>query len=257
MNEPMPRIYTDPSQSEVTVNLLSDMDMLESKLENMPNVEDEQQAELVSEYRAQFRAKHIALDKERLKMTEGSRATTKMVNDKYNAILDRMNRCTQLADNKLLPYMQERERLRREAEQKRIDQEREEAAAEEARKAAEDEANRIAAESQNAEELHEAEAKVDEARDGLDALRRTPMPAPAPKKSVTGVLGSSTGMRQNWKYKISDFSKIPDEYLIPEEERLNKGVLSKMARSQQENAFVPGITFYSEDALTSRSGVIK
>lgn len=257
MNEPMPRIYTDPSQSEVTVGLLSDMDMLESKLENMPNVATEEQAELVSEYRAQFRAKHNALDKERLKMTEGSRATTKMVNDKYNQILDRMNRCTQLADNKLMPYMQERERLRREAEQKAADQKREEEAAAKKAKEAEDEANRVAAESQDAEELHEAESKVDDARDGLDALRRTPMPTPTVRKSVTGTLGSSTGMRQNWKYKISDFSKIPDEYLIPEEERLNKGALNKLAKGEQGNAFVPGIEFYAEDALTSRAGVVK
>ncbi len=254
---PMPRIYTAPSQSAVTVNLLSDMDVLESKLENMPDVEDEAQAELVSEYRAQFRAKHIALNKERLKMTEGSRATTAMVNDKYNAILDRMDRCTQLADNKLLPYMQERERIRREEEDKRRRKEAEEAEAKRILEAEEIEANRIASETQDAEALTEANAKVEDARDGLNELLRTPH-APAPSaKSVTGVLGSSTGMRKVWKYKIVDFSKVPDEYLIPEEERLNKGALNKMAKGQQGDAFVPGIEFYSEDALTSRAGVVK
>ncbi len=257
MNEPMPRIYTDPSQSEVTVNLLSDMDMLESKLEKMPDVETEEQAELVSEYRAQFRAKHIALNKERLKMTEGSRATTAMVNDKYNAILDRMDRCTQLADNKLLPYMQERERIRREEEAKQLRQKAEEDEAARRLKAEEDKANRIAAETQDAEALTQANEKVEDAREGLNELRRTPLARPATPKSVTGVLGSSTGMRKVWRYKITDFSKIPDEYLIPEDERLDKGVLNKIAKSQQENAIVPGIEFYSEDALTSRAGVVK
>lgn len=239
------------------MNLLSDTDMLEEKLENMPNVETEDEAELVSEYRAQFRAKRNALDKERLKMTEGSRATTAMVNDKYNAILDRMDRCTQLADNKLLPYMQERERIRQAAEQKRVDAEREEARKTQELKDEQEKADRIATETQDAEALTEANKKVEDARDGLDALRRTPLAPPPVAKSVTGMLGSSTGMRKNWRYKISDFSKIPDKYLIPEEERLNKGALNKIAKADQANAIVPGITFYADDALTSRPGVVK
>jgi len=258
MNEPtkMPRIYTDPSQSEETVIIIGDMDMLESKLENMPNVETAEQAEIVSEYRAQFRTKRNALDKERLKLTAGARQTVSDLNDKYNAILDRVDRCTQLADNKLLPYMRERERIRRKEEQDRIDAQAEEDRLAKESKDAEDEANRIAAESQDAEALTVANKKVDDARAGLDALRRTPVAKPA-AKSVTGMLGSSTGMRKNWKYRISDFSLIPDEYLIPEEDRLAKGKLNAIAKSDQQNAIVPGIEFYAEDALTSRAGVVK
>jgi hypothetical protein len=256
MNEPMPRIYTDPSQSKITVNLLADMDSLESNLENMPNVETEQEAELVSEYRAQFRVKWNALDKERLAMTEGSRQTTKMVNDKYNTILDRMDRCTQLADNKLLPYMQERERIRRQAEADQAGALRLEQEAERKRVLAEEDAIRVAAESQSAEDLHKAEEKLEDARDGLSALQRTPLAIPA-SKSVTGTLGSSTGMRKNWKYKLVDITKVPEEYLIDPVERLHKGKLNAMAKSDQENAIVPGIEFYYEDALTSRAGVVK
>jgi hypothetical protein len=74
---------------------------------------------------------------------------------------------------------------------------------------------------------------------------------------VTGVLGSKTGIRKVWKYRISDFSKIPDEWLIPEEERLAKGKLNAVAKRDQENAYVPGIEFYSEDTLSSTAGVKK
>jgi len=189
-------------------------------------------------------------------MTEGSRATTAMVNDKYNAILDRMDRCTQLADNKLLPYMQERERIRRKEEDDRRRQAAEEAEAKRLLEEEEAEANRLATETQDAAALTEANKSVEDARSGLDELRRTPVAKPA-AKSVTGVLGSSTGMRKNWRYKILDFSKIPDEYLIPEEERLAKGKLNTIAKRDQENAHVPGIEFFSEDALTSRAGVVK
>jgi len=250
----MPRIYTDPSQSETTVAIISDMDMLEDKLTNMPNVETDEQCEVVSEYRAQFRAKAKALDKERMAMTEGARTTVKMVNDKYRAIIERAERCTQLADNKLLPFMRERERKRQEAEaEAKAAREAEEAAIRDAA-AATAEAERIASETQDAEALREAEDVVKDARAGLDELRRTPVAKPA-AKSVAGVLGSTTGIRKNWKYRITDFNKVPEEWLIPEADRLDKGKLNTVAKRDQENAIVPGIEFYYEDALTSRAGV--
>ena len=258
MNEPtkMPRIYTDPSQSQATVAIISDMDMLEEKLINMPNVSTDEECELVSEYRAQFRAKARDLDKERKEMTSGARATVSMLNDKYNAIIGRAERCTQLADNKLLPFMQERERIRQQEEKERREAIEAQELAQKKERDALDEANRVAAESQSAEVLAEAETKVTEAREGLDSLRRTPVAKPI-SKSVEGTLGSSTGLRKVWHYRISNFSQIPDEWLIPEDERLDKGKLNKIAKSDQENAFVAGIEFYSEDVLASRPGVKK
>lgn len=258
MNETtkMPRIYTDPTQSVTTVEIISDMDMLEEKLTNMPNVASDEECEIVSEYRAQFRAKAKLLDKERLAMTEGARATVKMVNEKYTAIIERAQRCTQLADNKLLPFMQERERKRRAAEDaaRRQREAEEEALRKEA--AAKAEAERIANETQDAEALKASEAAVREAREGLNELRRTPVPK-VEAKSVDGVLGSSTGLRKVWKYRLTDIAKVPEEYLVPPEERLNKGALNKLAKSEQDMATVPGIEFYYEDTLSSRAGVIK
>ena len=235
MNETtLPRIYTSPLQSPETVEIIADMDMLESKLENMPNVETEEQAEVVSEYRAQFRSKAKMLDKNRLEMTAGARQTVSMLNDAFKPIIERTERCVQLADNKLLPYMQERERIRREEERKAAELKAEEDRKARVLKEKQEEADLIAANTKDAAALTKANKSVEEARSGLDALHRTPVTAPV-KKSVTGMLGSGTALRQNWKYRISDFSKIPDEYLVPEVERLNKGVLNKMAKSDQEN----------------------
>jgi hypothetical protein len=256
MNETtkMPRIYTDPSQSKATVEIVGDMDLLEEKLINMPNVTTDEQCELVGEYRAQFKAKARDLDKERKEMTAGARATVSMLNDKFNVIIERANRCTQLADNKLLPYMQERERQRKVAEKEARDAREKEEQAQRDAKQAIDDANKVAAETQDAEALADAEKKVTDAREGLDDLRRTPVARPE-AKSVTGKLGSQIGMRQVWKYRITDFSKIPDEWLISEDERLHRGKLNTVAKRDQENAFVPGIEFYSEDTLASRPGV--
>ena len=138
----MPRIYTDPSQSKTTVAIVSDMDMLEEKLINMPDVKTDEEAEMVSEYRAQFNGKAKLLDKERLEMTTGARDTVKMLNDKYNVIIERSKRMVQLADNKLLPFMRKREEERREADRKRHEQEEAERKAAREAQDAIDEANR-------------------------------------------------------------------------------------------------------------------
>lgn len=258
MNEAttMPRIYTDPSQSALTMEIISRMDLLEEKLINMPNVENNDQAEIVSEYRAQFRKQARDLDTERKEMTAGARDTVSRMNDKYNAIIDRAKRCTQLADNKLLPWMQKRERIRLREEKKRKDAEEEQRQALQKEQEAIVEADRVAAESQSAEVLAQAEVKVTEAREGLDSLRRTPVAKPE-AKSIIGKLGSPTGIRKVWHYRIANFSQIPDEWLISEDERLDKGKLNTVAKRDQDTAFVPGIEFYSEDVLASRPGVKK
>lgn len=252
----MPRIFTDPKQSKLTVEIVADMDTLEDKLTNMPDVKTEEEAEVVSEYRAQFKAKARDLDKERKEMTAGARATVAMLNDKYRVIIERADRCTQLADNKLLPYMQEQERIRLEEERKAREAEAARKKAEADAAAAKAEAERIAKETKDAEALKEAEAEVTKARETLDEISKTPA-VKARGKSTTGVLGSQTGLRKVWKYEIEDFSKVPEEWLIPPEERLDKGKLNTVAKRDQENAYVPGIRFYCEDTLASRAGVRK
>ena len=250
----MPRIYTDPSQSKTTVAIVSDMDMLEEKLINMPDVKTDEEAEMVSEYRAQFNGKAKLLDKERLEMTTGARDTVKMLNDKYNVIIERSKRMVQLADNKLLPFMRKREEERREADRKRHEQEEAERKAAREAQDAIDEANRVANETQDAEALQEAEAVVEEARAGLDALKKTPV-ARATERSVQGSLGSKTSVIKVWKYRLTDINKVPEDYLVPPEERLHKGALNAVAKRDQDMAVVPGIEFYHEDRLASRSGV--
>lgn len=247
----MPKIYTAPEQSKEARELIADLGVLEEKLGAVPDtVESEKDAEIVSEYRAQFNKRKKELDKQRLEMTAGARQTITMVNDQFRLIIERADRAIQLCDNLLTPYLAEQRRIREEAE--RAERERkaeEERARQEAARAIE-QAQRIAEESTDKAALVEAEKDVAEARAELDEISRQPAKKKV-AKSVTGSLGSKTGLRKIWKYRVVDIDKVPEEYLLPPEDRVKKGELNKIAKKDQETAYVPGIEFYYEDSISS------
>jgi len=244
------QIYNDPSEKESTVAILTNVHVLESKLENMPDVTTAEQAEIVSEYRAQLRRQVKDLDAERLAMTAPIREHITMLNQKYNVHIERAERAGKLCDSLLMPYMKEQARIREAAEAAERQRRAEEAEAKRKEEEALREAQRVAAETKDAEALKEAEAKVTAAKAGLNELRTRPV-MPTAAKSVTGMLGSKTGLRKVWKYKIVDISKVPEQFLLPPEERVQKGELNKIAKRDQETAHVPGVEFYYEDSLSS------
>lgn len=247
-------IRTDPSQSQQTVAILTKMQELEKHLENMPEVKTEEDASLVSEYRTQLRKQAKELNDERLEMTKPIRELTTTLNQKYNVHIERAERAAKLCDNLLIPYMQEQRRIREEAEAAERQRREEEEAARKAEQEALAKAQKIAQETTDAEALKEAEGSVNEARAALNELgtrtARQPL-APPPAKSVTGVLGSTTGLRDVWKYRVVDISQVPEEFLVPPEERVKKRELNKIAKSQKADAHVPGIEFYAVDSLSS------
>jgi len=248
--ETMPTIFTDPTQSKATVVILDNMQALENALDNMTEVKTADDAEVVSEYRAQSKKQSKALNDERLSMTAPLRDLATRLNQKYNVHIERADRAVKLCDNLLMPYMVAQRKIREAAEE-----------AERVRKAAEDkarqdeedalkEAQRIAAETQDTAALHAAEEQVNISRAALNQLRTRPVAA-TPAKSIEGVLGSKTGLRKIWKYKVVDISLVPEQYLVDPEDRIRKGELNAIAKKDQDSAFVPGIEFYYEDALSS------
>ncbi len=251
MSEAAPAIFTDPSQSPNTVVILEDMHTLEEKLENMPAVQDEEQAALVSEYRAQFAKKEKALNKERLEMTKPIRELQTKLNQKYNVHIERAKRMVTLAGNLLTPWMLAQQKIREEAERVERERREEEERMEREEAAAVAEAERVAKETTDAEALKAAEAKVSKAKESLNEVS-TRRVAPPPNKSVTGVMGSSTGLRKNWKYRVVNISEVPEEYLVAPEDRIHKGKVNAIAKKYQDTAGIPGIEFYAEDGLTSR-----
>lgn len=49
-----------------------------------------------------------------------------------------------------------------------------------------------------------------------------------------------------------NIKQVPEAFLVPPEERVNKAALNALARSQKDKAKVKGIEFYSEETLQSR-----
>ncbi len=74
-----------------------------------------------------------------------------------------------------------------------------------------------------------------------------PVPLPyAPKLTRTDQ--GTSGLKENWKYRIIDLAKLPREYMVP-----NDAMLSSIAKQQHEKQSVPGIEFYNEYGLQVRS----
>ncbi len=112
---------------------------------------------------------------------------------------------------------------------------------EEARKAAEAIAKR-AADEQAIQDAIELEAAGD--TKGATAVLNNPVPQPVfvppviiprqvPKSGVSG--------SQIWRFRIVDATKIPREYLIPDEK-----LLGQLARAMKDKCTIPGIEVYLE-----------
>lgn len=204
-------------------------EVLASKVEKYTVVKDETHAALVGEFRARLNAHIKALDTERLEMGEGARRTLARINEKYNAKINELKGYLAQVDSGLRTYLAEQRRKAEEAERARRQAEIEAASAREA-------------------ELAQA------AELGIEAPPPPP-PEPLPPAivtNITGTAGSKVGTREVWKYRIVDIKKVPEQYLVPPEERVNKAVLNALAKSQKENAKVKGIEFYAEDTIQSR-----
>lgn len=65
------------------------------------------------------------------------------------------------------------------------------------------------------------------------------------ESSVPKVEGLTT--RQNWKFRIVDATKIPREYLIPDETKIGQ-----MVRTMKGDTSIPGVEAYAETSLVNR-----
>lgn len=192
------------------------------------SVADDAQASLVGEFRAQLNAKIKDLDAERLDMGSGLRASLEKINAKYNGKITELKSILSRVDAGLRTYLVEQRRRAEEAERERV------------------EAERRAREDQAAAEAQAAEA-------GVEPPPPVVFEAPPPVETkITGTMGSRVSTRDVWKWRITDIKKVPEQYLVAPEDRVQKSVLNALAKSQKENARVKGIEFYCEDTITSR-----
>jgi hypothetical protein len=199
------------------------------------------EAELAAEYRARVNQQIKDLDAERLDMGAGLRETLLKINTRFNAPIEALKAKLGIVDLALKGYMAQQRALAEAAERARREQE-EARKREEARRLAEIEAARKAAEEAN-----------------LPPPEPEPLPAPIPDPvpeftttRIEGSYGSKVGTREVWKYRIADIKKVPEQFLVPVEDRVNKGALNALARSMKDKAKVKGIEFYADETLQSR-----
>lgn len=167
----------------------------------------------------------------------------------YQAARDELNKWIEPAETidgalarKVKDY-ETQERMRAEAEERRINEERRKKAADDAeaerkRREKEIEAQRKAGEvgKREAERMKkeaEAEAKA-QAAAVVDVKVQANIP------SVQGVPS-----RVNWKFRIVDANKIPKAYLIPDEQKIGQTVRLLKDKARTE-AVIPGIEVYTD-----------
>lgn len=161
-----------------------------------------------------------------------------------------------LLKTKIRNYTVEIERQRREAEQKaeaerlRIEELQRQAQlkAEQERKKAEEEMLRKAIEAEAQGKTEEAEAILAAPLPGppkpieVPIVRTVITPPPPPPPKVQGV-----STRKVWKWRLVDFSLVPDEY-----KQLADSVVTAKVRSQKGDTKIPGIEVYEETEVAGR-----
>lgn len=245
--------------------LTSDSELMEaaavliSKSNKYTTVPSDADAEVLSEFRARVNKASKDLDAERLDMTAGARETISKINAKYNAKITELEGIVKQSDTLLKEFFaakqRERERLiaLADAERKRVEEEQRkaDADAEAARQLAAEATTD--AERQAAVDLQrEADARAREIEVVAEAQASLPMPASV-STTLRGSRGSSSGLRDNWKYRVTDISKVPEAYLVSPEDRVQRSVLNALARSQKGKASVPGVEFYNDQIIGSRT----
>lgn len=205
-------------------------------------IQSDADAGLAAEYRARVNQQIKELDAERLDMGAGLRETLLKINARFNAPIEALKAKLGIVDLALKSYIANQRALAEAAERARREQE---------EQLRQDEARRKA----------EYDAAIEAAR--VANLPPPPEPEPAPPvvlepkpefatKTIGGTYGSRVGTREVWKYRIVDIKKVPESFLVPVEDRVNKAALNALARSQKDKAKVKGIEFYSDENLQSR-----
>lgn len=182
-------------------------------------------------------------------------AADKIVREKVGAYQAEQERIRREEEARLEAERQERERKAREQReaQERAERERREQAEREEREAAEeaqrarDEADREAAEKLR----EEARQAAEEARTAEAAVASLPEPT-LPKAMVQAPAkpqGVST--RKRWQVKSIDESKLPRDYLIPDEKAIN-AAMREGVRESGEPPAISGVVFEQVDELAVR-----
>jgi hypothetical protein len=200
-----------------------------------------QSLEITSQDQAEKAAEELKIIKSKWKDLEAKRktlaipidASKKALQELFVPILNRYTQAEGLIKSAILKFNQKQEAIRREEERK---------AQEKFQR--EQEKERLAVEAR----IAKAKEKGDEvkAESLKEKIEEKPF-VPAPTITASPKLkGFST--RKIWRYKVTDFAKVPDEYKL-----INDKMCSGMATATKGAIQAPGIEFYCEETASVRT----
>jgi len=269
MTETTQVIVYDPSGNPDAVRLFEAADVLATKAEKFAGmlIQAQGDAEVMLEFRARTNAVATELDKVRLAAGDELRAKLAALNQAYNNKITALKAVVKKSDEQLLAWdakqKAERERVLREQQEteERLAREREAAAAQAAEAAALADNATNEADRQAAQELAaEAQTKAAQIEQQQEVVAQALAPAPL-AKSIRGTHGSSGGPRENWTWELIDTPEqpasesiklVPEAYLLPPAERINRSVMTAFARSSKGKVSVPGIKIENKAIISSR-----
>lgn len=205
------------------------------------------------------------LEARRVAITGPINQSLKLINEGFKRPKETLERALAHYEAPMIDFQREQDRIRRAAEETaRRERERLEAEAREAARAAFEESERLRKQAEQAqaaaataadpfeqllaeqaaeEAQSQADAKLEEAKEGIRESRRVEVPAPY----VPVARAAGTAVRRPWKFEITDPTLIPREYLIPDEKKIGE-----LARSLKEKAAIPGVAFFEDMAIGGR-----
>lgn len=254
------KLYTKLEQYQPARELVEAAKVLLDRAEKYQAIPTDADAEVFSEFRARLNHTITKLDEERLAATEPLRTVVASMNAEAALTLDPMRVVLKRVDKVFKDYCAERDRRAAaekaalEAEQRRLEAERvaAERKAEEARRAAAEEADatkRLELVAQANEAQRVAEAVVERQEVVTQAVVSAPTET---GKSILGSHGSRTGLRENWVWDLTDISQVPDMWLLPPEERLDKRAITSFVKAKKDKSNIPGITPRNDPITNSR-----
>lgn len=226
--------------SEIKVNPI-DADLIEAGNHDVPVlaqkceivISNQEQYETAAGILKQVKARYNELDKQRKEITTPLDAAKKAVMELYRKPLDLLDVGEKLIKKAMIRFTDEQERIARENQR-------------ELQRLAEIEAEKERKKLQAKIERAEASGKLDKVADlqeQKEAISEIVVPVVAPQvDKISGISFS-----ENWKAEVIDFSKLTDEFKLPNMEALNK-----IAKATKGSLAVSGVRFYSEKVVSSR-----
>lgn len=208
------------------------------------------------------KAQQKKLEETRTSLTKPINESLRRLNDFFKAPAEKLAGIERTIKGKLVAYQDEQDRLRREA-QRRADEEataarrkaEAEAAAARAKADAEAAALRAKAEAEaaagNAAEAAKlaarADTKLEKAEVKAQALETAAAQTVAPIVQAETPKVTGVATRKVWKFEVTDSSKLPREFLMPDEQKIRKYV-----QAMQADARIDGVRIWSESQIAAR-----